>query len=116
MGFPRAGFRGNRRVRPIHLAALDKTRPVLVLTREVAIGRLRTVTVAAITSTIRGLATEVPVGPENGLDHASVVNLDSVFTIDRRALGRRIGLLLDHQEGDLHRAVVSAFDLDDAPS
>ena len=100
-------------MRPIHLAALDKTRPVLILTREIAIGRLRTVTVAAITSTIRGLATEVTVGPDNGLDHASAVNLDNVFTIDHRALGRRVGFLLDHQEADLHRAVVSAFDLDD---
>lgn len=102
-------------MRPIHLAALDKTRPVLILTREIAIGRLRTVTVAVITSRIRGLATEVAVGPDNGLDHPSAVNLDNVFTIDHRALGRRIGFLLDHQEGDLHRAVVSAFDLDDGP-
>jgi mRNA interferase MazF len=100
-------------VRAIHLAALDKTRPVLVLTREIAVGSLRTVTVAAITSTIRGLATEVPVGPDNGLDHASAVNLDNVFTIDRRALGRRVGFLLDRQEVDLHRAVVAAFDLND---
>lgn len=73
-------------------------------------------TVAAITSTIRGLAIEVHIGPENGLDHASVVNLDNVFTIDHRSLGRRIGFLLDHQEGELHRAVVSAFDLDDQES
>lgn len=100
-------------MRPIHLAALDKPRHVLVLTRELAVGRLRTVTVAAITSTIRGLATEVAVGPGNGLDHASVVSLDNVFTIDRRALGRRLGFLFDTQERDLHLAVVAAFDLDD---
>ena len=98
-----------------HLASLDRTRPVLVRTREIAIGRLRTVTVAAIASAIRGLATEVPVGPDNGLDHASVVNLDHVFTIDHRALGHRIGFLLDHQEGEPHRAVVNAFDLDNQP-
>lgn len=100
-------------MRPIHLAALDKTRPVLILTREIGLGRLHTVTVAAITSTVHGLATEVPVGPDNGLDHGSAVNLDIVFTIDHRALGRRIGYLLDHQEGALHRAIVHAFDLDD---
>jgi mRNA interferase MazF len=100
-------------MRAIHLASLDKTRPVLLLTREIAVGRLRTVTVAAVTSTVRGLATEVAVGPANGLDHASVVNLDNVFTIDHRALGRRIGFLFDHQEPNLHQAIVSAFDLDD---
>jgi mRNA interferase MazF len=100
-------------VRAIHLASLDKNRPVLVLTREPALGRLRTVTVAAITSTIRGLATEVPVGPSNGLDHPAVVNLDNVFTIDQRSLGRRVGHLLDDQEPALFRAVINAFDLDD---
>lgn len=99
-------------MRPIQLAALDKTRPVLVLTRDVAIGRLRTVTVAAITSTIRGLATEVPVGPANGLDHDSVVNLDNVFTIDHGRLGRLVGFLLDSQEPALSEAVINAFDLD----
>lgn len=55
-------------MRPIHLAQLDKTRPVLLLTRAVAVGRLRTVTVAEITSRIHGLHTEVLVGPSNGLD------------------------------------------------
>ena len=99
-------------MRPIHLATLDKTRPVLVLTRDVAIGRLRTVTVAAITSTIRGLATEVPVGPSNGLDHDSVVNLDNVFTVDHRSLGRRVGFLPDDQEPALAEAIINAFDLD----
>ena len=101
-------------MRPIHLASLDKTRPVLVLTRDIAVGRLRTVTVAAITSTIRGLATEVPVGPDNGLDHDSVVNLDNVFTIDHRSLGRRVGFLSDSQEPALAEAVINAFDLDAA--
>lgn len=100
-------------MRPIHLAILDKTRPVLVLTRSVAIGRLRTVTVAAITSTIHGLATEILVGTANGLDHDSVVNIDNIFTIDYRSLGRRVGFLLEGQEMALGEAVISAFDLDD---
>lgn len=102
-------------MRPIYLAALDKSRPVLILTRDVAVGRLRTVTVAAITSTIRGLATEVPLGPANGLDHDSVVNLDNVFTVDHRSLGRQLGFLLDHQESALADAVINAFDLDARP-
>jgi len=50
-------------MRPIHSARLDKTRPVLVLTREVVRPHLSRVTVAPITSTVRGLSTEVPVGP-----------------------------------------------------
>ena len=45
-------------MRPIHLAALDKTRPVLVLTRELVRPHLTRVTVAPITGTVRGLSTE----------------------------------------------------------
>lgn len=45
----------------------DKKRPVLVLTRQDMIGRLHTVTVAPITSTIRGAPSEAPVGTESGL-------------------------------------------------
>jgi mRNA interferase MazF len=99
-------------VRAIHLARLDKTRPVLLLTRDIAVGRLRTVTVAAITSTVHGTATEILVGPANGLDHACAVNLDNVFTIDHTALGRRVGFLPDDQERLLVSALAHAFDLD----
>ena len=51
-------------------------------------------------------------GPANGLDHDSVVNLDNVFTVDHRSLGRRVGFLLDHQEPALAEAIINAFDLD----
>jgi mRNA interferase MazF len=100
-------------VRPIHLARLDKTRPVLVLTRELVRPYLTRVTVAPITSTVRGLSAEVVVGPRNGLDHESAVSLDNIVTIPAVALGRRIGLLLDDQEPLLARAIQLAFDLDD---
>ena len=62
----------------------DRRRPVLVLTREVMVNRLHTVTVAPITSTIRGTATEVRVGTFEGLKDESVVNLDHVQTVPRR--------------------------------
>lgn len=38
-------------------------------------------TVAPITSIVRGLSTEVVVGARNGLEHGSVVNLDNILTI-----------------------------------
>jgi mRNA interferase MazF len=100
-------------MRPIHVARVDKRRPVLVLTREIAVGRLTGVTVAPITSTVRGLAVEVPVGPVNGLDHDSVVNHDNVTTNPRSQLGQRIGWLLPSQEHTLSAAIRAAFDLDD---
>ncbi|GAB3707303.1 type II toxin-antitoxin system PemK/MazF family toxin [Mariniluteicoccus flavus] len=99
-------------MREICLAQLDKTRPVLVLTRESARGAMNKVTVAPITSTVKSLASEVPVGRANGLDHDSVVSLDNVLTIPVAALGRTIGFLHPAQERALARAVVLAYDLD----
>lgn len=99
-------------MRPIHAAVLDKTRPVLVLTRELVRPHLTTVTVAPITSTIRGLSTEVPVDAANGLAQRSVVSCDNITTIPVTALGERIGLLLDRQEQALSEAIRAAFDLD----
>jgi mRNA interferase MazF len=90
---------------------MDRTRPVLVLTRG-SQAMSRRVTVAGITSTIRGGAVEVPVGRGNGLDHDSVVNLDDIWTIERRLLGAPIGYLSDDQEPDLHAAITRAFDLE----
>jgi mRNA interferase MazF len=99
-------------MRPIHVAHLDRARPVLVLTREIVRPHLSTVTVAPITSTIRGLSTEVLVGVANGLEKPSVVACDHVTTIPKEALGTRIGLLFDDQERALSEAIHAAFDLD----
>ena len=99
-------------MRPIHLAHLDKARPVLVLTRELVRPHLRTVTIAPITTTIRGLSTEVPVDAANGLTQPSVVSCDNVTTIPVEALGDQIGALLDEQESRLSDAIKAAFDLD----
>jgi mRNA interferase MazF len=99
-------------VRPIHLARLDKSRPVLVLTRELVRPHLSRVTVAPITSTVRGLSTEVAVGVRNGLDHDSVVSLDNILTIPVVDLGKPLGFLHPDQEQTLSRAIVAAFDLE----
>ena len=99
-------------MRPIHVAQLDKARPVLILTREIVRPHMNTVTVAPITGTIRGLSTELPVGVANGLDKPSVVACDHVTTIPTEALGSRIGLLLDDQEHALSEAIRAASDLD----
>jgi mRNA interferase MazF len=99
-------------VRPIHVAELDKARPVLVLTRELVRPHLTRVTVAPITATARGLSTEVPVGPANGLEAGGVVSCDNIVTVPVGALGRHIGALLPAQEGALTEAIHAAFDLD----
>jgi mRNA interferase MazF len=99
-------------MRPIHLAKLDKTRPVLILTRELVRPHLTRVTVAPITSTIRGLSTELPVCLRNGLHRESVVSVDHIVTIPVTALGLQIGFLFPDQEPALSTAIQNAFDLE----
>jgi mRNA interferase MazF len=99
-------------MRPIHIARLDKARPVLVLTRELVRSHMTAVTIAPITTTIRGLSTEVAVDAANGLAGSSVVSCDNITTIPTTALGEQIGVLLDRQEEMLSHAIRAAFDLD----
>jgi mRNA interferase MazF len=98
-------------MRAIHTAQLDKARPVLILTRELVRPHLKTVTVAPITTTIRGLSTEVTVDAANGLMEPSVVSCDNITTIPADALGAQIGTLFDGQESTLSDAIMAAFDL-----
>jgi mRNA interferase MazF len=72
---------------------------------------LTTVTVAPITTTTRGLSTEVPVDAANGLAGPSVVSCDNITTIPTDAVGEQIGVLLDRQERALGEAIQAAFDL-----
>jgi mRNA interferase MazF len=99
-------------VRPIYTARLDKTRPVVVLTRELVRPHLARVTVAPITTTIRGLSTEVPVGPSNGLALPCVISCDNIVTVPKTVLARHIGYLLPADEAALTAAIHAAFDLD----
>lgn len=98
-------------MRPILLARLDKVRPVLVLTRESVRGARTKITVAPITSRVRGLDSEVAVGTRNGLEVASVVSCDNVETVAASKLGRVVGYFYADQEPALARALTAAFDL-----
>ena len=71
----------------------DKPRPVLVLTRGSIIDRLARVTVAPITSTIRGVASEVALGIEDGMKQPCAVNLHNLITVPKHGLGRRVARL-----------------------
>ena len=68
-------------------------------------------TVAPITTTVRGLSTDVRVGTENGLAEQGVVACDHIAAVPAAALGRQIGRLLDQQETDLTHAVHAALGL-----
>lgn len=68
----------------------DKQRPVVVLIRDSAIGYLNRVTVAPITSMIRGVPSEVALGPDDGMKQPCAVNLHNVVTVSKEHLGRRM--------------------------
>lgn len=71
----------------------DRKRPVLVLTRADMIGRLGSVTVAPLTTTIRGVPSEVVVGADVGLKQASAVNLHNLATVPRAGLRSYVGVV-----------------------
>ncbi len=64
-------------------------RPVCILTRDSAISLLDRVTCAPITRTIRGIPSEVEVGPDHGLPEQAVINCDNIITIGKRRLDAR---------------------------
>lgn len=75
-----------------------KHRPVLVLTRDEVLDVRSLVTVAEITTTMRGLAAEVTVDHEPaGLDHESAVNCDGLHTVPQSMLTERVGTLDAHR-------------------
>jgi mRNA interferase MazF len=80
-------------VRLYRFAPPDKKRPVVVLTRNSAITYLSTVTVAPITSTIRGVPSEVALNEEDGMKSPCAVNLHNAVTISQDRLGRRMAKL-----------------------
>jgi mRNA interferase MazF len=80
-------------VRLYAFAPPDKQRPVVVLTRDVAIGYLSTLTIAPITSEIRGVPSEVVLHDEDGMKAKCAVNLHNVVTVSQDRLGRRVARL-----------------------
>ena len=77
-------------VRLYNFAPPDRKRPVVVLTRNSAIAYLSTVTVAPITSSIRGVPSEVLLNEEDGMKEPCAVNLHNPVTVVQERLGRRL--------------------------
>jgi mRNA interferase MazF len=80
-------------IRLYRFARPDKQRPVVVLTRDSAIGYLSSVTVAPITSTIRGVPSEVRLTEADGMKGPCAINLHNVVTVSKAHLGRRVAVL-----------------------
>lgn len=84
-------------------------RPALLLSRASAYSYLHKFVVAEITSTIRGIAIEVPVGDREGLSKHCVVNCDNLRTIAKSCLIGKLGALSPGRYVEIKRAVGYAF-------
>jgi mRNA interferase MazF len=86
----------------------DKRRPVLVLTRDEAIGHLDKLIVAPATGTIRGIPTEVPVGRADGMPQESVISLDNTTLVWKAMLIENVTTLGPAKMADVCRALNAA--------
>lgn len=88
-------------------------RPVVVLSRDAAIPRLRRALVAPCTTTVRGLASEVLLEPgADPVPRPSAVNLDSIESVSVGVLVDRLGRLSDERMREVCAALAVAVDCD----
>lgn len=98
-------------VRWYSFARSDKKRPVVILSRDSVLEYLGETTVAPITRTVRGIASEVPLGPADGLPEACAVNLDHVQTVARGRLGALVSVLPTQRMAEIREALLFALDM-----
>lgn len=87
------------------------TRPVILLTRNEGIRVRANITVAPVTTRIRGIPTEVELGPDEGLPQNCVANLDSIQTIRKALLRQRIDTLSPSKLEEVEAAIRFALAL-----
>ena len=93
--------------------APDKRRPVLILTRDSAMGVLHSVTIAPITSTIRSIPTEVILTEADGLPATCAANFDNVQTVPKNNIGARIAHLTSKRMQEAAAAISFALALNE---
>lgn len=89
-------------------AAPDKRRPVLLLTRDEVMDGLNELIVVPATRTIRGLATEVLLSPEDGLPTGCALNFDHISLAQRSRLGPVLATLPPERWPEVERALLTA--------
>ena len=86
-------------------------RPVVLLSLNEAYQIRELITVAPVTTRLRGIPTEVPLGPREGLRKSGVANLDSIVTIRKSLLTRRISSLSSTKVEEVNQAIKFALAL-----
>jgi mRNA interferase MazF len=90
----------------------EKRRPALVLTRDEAIPAMQKVIIAYVTSRIRGIPTEIRLGPEDGMPRACAVSFDNVRAVPKVLLGDPITSLAGKRMHEVCRALAIATGCD----
>ena len=90
----------------------DKTRPVVLVSREAAYAVRDLVTVAKVTTRRRGLRSELTLGPAEGLPRECIANSDDLMTIRKRQLIERIGAIPEERIDELDAALAFSLGLD----
>lgn len=96
-------------VRWYRFSSPDKRRPVVILTRDSALDFLGEVTIAPITSTVRDIPTEVPLGSDDGLPRDCAINLDHVQTVSKGRIGALITTLGSARLAQIRRSLLFAL-------
>ncbi len=96
----------------VRFAEPDKQRPVIVLTRASSLDHLTKVTVAPITSTIRGTPAEIVLDVADGMKGPCVANLFNVSTVHRSSIGRRVATLSEQRMKEVCSALRFAMGCD----
>lgn len=87
-----------------------RRRIFLIVSRERFITAAYSTVMAIPVYTVRsGSATEVPVGPDEGLRHDSVLRCDEITSVEKRQLSAFIGTLAETRIGEVHRAMAIAL-------
>ncbi len=87
----------------------DKRRPVLILTRDSVLEYLGETTVAPITRKVRGIPSEIVLGPDDGLPEECAANLDHVQTVARGRLGGLVATLSARRMVEVREALLFAL-------
>ncbi|MEP7011941.1 MAG: type II toxin-antitoxin system PemK/MazF family toxin [Acidobacteriota bacterium] len=96
-------------VRWFRFASPDKTRPVLILTRDSVLDYLGEVTIAPITSTVRDIPSEVILTDEDGMIKTCAVNLDHLQTVAKERVGGILTTLSEFRMREVRTALLFAL-------
>jgi mRNA interferase MazF len=88
-------------------AAPDKRRPVLLLTRDEVIDHLNEIIAVPVTRTIRGIDSEVPLSPADGMPTVCALNLDHIGIVQRSRLGALVATLPEQRWPEVERALLT---------